>query len=1070
LIQNKYLLTKFFNLGKFKTVLRVFNKMFPEKMDYLLDLTQFDVNTFENLLNETFHQKGITFRSKSHGSYSLKVHTDGIMYLKTFNGDFSDTPLNAYLLAKILNPKKSYSEICSILNAPIRTERRVMDTVKTSVQTVEKELIFSDNTTLSDVTTLRYYQNKCNIFDFETLNKHGVKTVVSYGKIQASRIQTPFYAYSEVNFLGESLKIKDAKKAIFSNKVVLKSNIKKYCFGLSYLEQINDNDAKDTYVLICEGEDDAICINENSKSIKALTFGGVTNHFHGEVIAYLKKRFKGVFVCFDNDKAGILNAPLHGQKHDLLTFIVNNPYDKSEKFKDICDLWQSIRTRIKDSSKRKLEFECLIESQIFETISTYNIELQRIKSEKERIEKENELQHFLKGINNGILNVNEFVGEKKDTIIKALQVCNKILLHGNTGIGKSYFFKTILNDTTFLKLGIERIIYVVPRRFLGMDIATDFNEVTPTYFIDGSTDKTIFESAIHHKVIVCTIDSLVKLDNYLLNSLTVYDEPQKHESDSCFRDAPQNVLERINNSKYTIAITATPNILLWQTLGFQYIKVNAANRPKSVNVRFVEFARMEKDKNKSEYKEMFLHEISKNDGKTCALYNDKTALEIIKESLIGKKSLIITSETCEDVIKERDKIKDFDALLCTSVVDAGVNFRFNIPKFVSPFDTRPSDNVQLVGRDRTNGLNELIILSKVKTTKTPPKEQADFKKVVLEAQSLADVLNKCPNLNKAIGDKDKYNFLKPSERHYVFFSKLNNQYEVDYFGLANDCHIQPETPETYFKELQNFDSAFKSFTVEYCDLSENTEQNINNDAAKEIKERNELLKDESLELISKDVNGVASKVYQFTKSVNLKKECKKIATDSNIEISKELQPFLEKQLHKYLQINDLHIPKKTEFLKMTDNDYKAFKGVLMTQIELKRDAIMLNPLELQRQKATINLRKALTILKNNRVKSVSRYIEAVEKHTIYGIEIAQKLNTQKQKLQRIFELYDYDFVEKNGEIILIELKKMWDLETIQSVFDCEKTVKRTKPMHPKQDESIIYLSDMLYAEIEKTPF
>jgi hypothetical protein len=280
--------------------------------------------------------------------------------------------------------------------------------------------------------------------------------------------------------------------------------------------------------------------------------------------------------------------------------------------------------------------------------------------------------------------------------------------------------------------------------------------------------------------------------------------------------------------------------------------------------------------------------------------------------------------------------------------------------------------------------------------------------------------------------------------------------------------VQPETPETYFEELQNFDSAFKSFTVEYFDFNQNTEQNIiiNNDAAKEIKERNEILRDESLELISQDVCGVASKVYQFTKSVNLKKECKKIATDSDIKVSKELQPFLEKQLHKYLQINDLHAPKKTEFLRMTDGDYKAFRGVLMTQIELKRDAIMLNPLELQRQKATINLRKALTMLNKNGVKSVSRYIETVEKHTIYGTEIAQKLNTETQKLQRIFELYDYDLIEKDGKNIMLILKKMWDLETIKSVFDCEKTVKKTKPKYFKQDENIIYLCDMIYNEIE----
>lgn len=45
---------------------------------------------------------------------------------------------------------------------------------------------------------------------------------------------------------------------------------------------------------------------------------------------------------------------------------------------------------------------------------------------------------------------------------------------------------------------------------------------------------------------------------------------------------------------------------------------------------------------------------------------------------------------------------------------------------------------------------------------------------------------------------------------------------------------------------------------------------------------------------------------------------------------------------------------------MTYSDFKAFKGVFMTQKELKSLPNMLTPLELKRQKATKTLKQKLT--------------------------------------------------------------------------------------------------------------
>jgi hypothetical protein len=1071
-----------------------------------LDLTKFDVCDFESLLNTSFRQIGNTYRSKEHSSYVIKKGHDDVLRFSSYNGDYGNKSLNIYSLAKYLNPSYTYNEICKLLKEPVKSFEPKKELTKNDNIKSEKALIFSDNTTFGDLQTLRYFTQKCNISDFQTLNNFGVFPIESYGKIASNRIKTPFFAYKESNFLGESLKIKDANKTIFQNKVLLKSPQKQYCFGLNHISQINNK--KDVVILIVEGEDDVLTVNNNCKLVKAITFGGVTSPFSKDVLSYLDNNFKGAFICFDNDSAGLKGASEQQKKHSLLSFIVNNPLNPNdEKYKDVSDLFRSIKQIVTDKSKQSVEFEMLLTCQINDCVNAYNRELKRIENEKAQserakldiIEKERirleaiETEHLKaqkrkdleKHFSNETLEVTRYISEKTDILTDALLAYDKILLHGNTHTGKTYFVSTLVNETMFCKLGIEKIIYVVPRKFLGNDIVNELSKSVNTSFVDGTAKQSELDHAMTCKIIVVTMDSLPKFDNCINTSLLVLDEIQKNESDSLFRNAPQNILERLNRAKKTLAITATPNIQLYNSLGFKYIRIESKTREKKVNVTFCDFERITGRENKATYKESILHYINANSGKTCVLLNNKTDLEVIKNCLDGKKCVLITSETCESVLENdrigKEKLKDFDVFLCTSVVDAGVNLRFHISRFITKNDTKVYDAVQLVGRDRTGLPNEIVILNKIKDSEPEQKPIADYQKVLTEAQILADVLNKCPNLININTEKEKFNSLKPMERQYLFWDKIQNQYSIDYFGLANDCYTHPTSHKEYFEALQNYDNAFCNYSVEYLDFNENADDCILNEQKETLKQLEVMTtkikaqKDESkqkaIELIKeKGIPTVASEVLKFTKNVNLKKDLKPIANFGSVEIDNETRPYAEKQLSKIVNISKFTDVAKTGFLGMSDADFRAFKGVLMTQKELNSCQKMLTPLELKRFEATKSLQKELTKLKVNDVKGIGKYLKAVENSDLYGCEKAQKIDTIDSKMQRIFELFDFEVVEKDGKITGLTLKKQWNLNLIESVFAQDLPVKRHKTKLSEFRTDIIHLEDLIYKTENCTNF
>ena len=123
----------------------------------------------------------------------------------------------------------------------------------------------------------------------------------------------------------------------------------KYCFGLKQL----GNQPLDM-ILICEGEDDALCVNLHFNSrnfkVKAVSLGGASYTspgLVGSIIEDLKTRAKKVWVLYDGDKAGVSASQKLASTYGLgfLDFERNwLPFKSAGKgkegVKDIADLYQ----------------------------------------------------------------------------------------------------------------------------------------------------------------------------------------------------------------------------------------------------------------------------------------------------------------------------------------------------------------------------------------------------------------------------------------------------------------------------------------------------------------------------------------------------------------------------------------------------------------------------------------------------------------------------------------------------------------------------------------------------------
>ena len=107
-------------------------------------------------------------------------------------------------------------------------------------------------------------------------------------------------------------------------------------------------------ICICSSLKDALCLWSNT-GIPAIATQGEGYSMSDTAISELKRRFKVVYVLFDNDEAGLID----GEKLSKQTGFTNIVLPKFEGGKDVSDLYHTLQDRKKFREKILTYFDCL---------------------------------------------------------------------------------------------------------------------------------------------------------------------------------------------------------------------------------------------------------------------------------------------------------------------------------------------------------------------------------------------------------------------------------------------------------------------------------------------------------------------------------------------------------------------------------------------------------------------------------------------------------------------------------------------------------------------------------------
>ena len=93
-------------------------------------------------------------------------------------------------------------------------------------------------------------------------------------------------------------------------------------------------------VCICSSLKDALCLWANI-GIPSVAIQGEGYSMSNTAINELKKRFKQVFICLDNDPPGLLDAQKLASKTGFINIVIPNEYHQ----KDISDLYKHLNNK-----------------------------------------------------------------------------------------------------------------------------------------------------------------------------------------------------------------------------------------------------------------------------------------------------------------------------------------------------------------------------------------------------------------------------------------------------------------------------------------------------------------------------------------------------------------------------------------------------------------------------------------------------------------------------------------------------------------------------------------------------
>lgn len=909
------------------------------------------LETYENLLPQyKFRKQGRAYRAGRKGGVYLKEDSNGILKAYFPNGDYQNGNILS-IAAQVLNQdlktfeglksvcmyvcmcaNLDFSKYCtdapsnytpqatpSVFN-PIETKVFIPNAGQPLNKSFDYELATPESFTYKAVS--KYYErktgvkhpdlNKLGIFPLQSITyiHTGKKTIFNHKKIGVGYFPSS---------LSETIKVKiidlesKGKKQMFTIQ-----NTGNYVFGLKNLP--NEN-RKNFTLLLCAGEDDTNVINAHLQPFGfcALTFGSESATIPPDYLNYLQNEFKAVYSILDNDKTGIKMAIRNATANGLPYISIGDYYAPSVN--DVCDIYNQFGTH--------------------ELLKLVKVEVKTKTAQKADFERVGYNLHKILNFD-----INQYITEKLPYLKSYISTNQKLLLQSPTDTGKTTAIIELAKDAEFYKsLDIESIILTVPRLFLVEQLKEVFREktgVTPSV-IDGTASSIDIQEAYQSKVIICTYDSLKKLQNHLKYSLLVIDEIHLLTDDTGFRsEVTTKVYELIPTAKRVLGLTATPNFEMCigmqlnerfipeeirEALNFTLCKVSLSKaQTKKLQLKCYPNSRIDAVTSYAE-------SIIQNNENAAVLLNDVKILETVSEVINSKytesTATILSSKkaaynvenpTYSAIIKGEAVPKENRLFLGTNILTAGVSLNFAIENLaifgsldsrtITQFSARPrlkdntnkSLNVDIFKTVSKSDFDTILSDFEQCNIETPESLKDKRNALELLQNDILTAITLCETANELPNKSDEVRRKIFDELGYIYFDETNNEFKINLTAILYNHSQRIEKRLTVygkFLKAKHYDNTFEILTPQYLNFEKNKQ------AAEILSDKKETIKENkitALDVFSEHKNACLEIAFKQTNDSDLKAEIKK-----EIAISKNLSDEAKEIKINYPSIID-HLP------------------------------------------------------------------------------------------------------------------------------------------------------------------
>ena len=1061
-----------------------------------------NLDTFQNLLPQyKFKKQGRAYRAGSNGGVYLKENKHGILTANFPNGDYTSGNVLS-IAAQVFNLdlktgegfKTACVEVCKAaalnfdsyctdapgdytpqatpsVSKPVETKVFLPNAGQPLSKSFDYELAGPESFTYKAV--VKFYKNKTGAKDLNGLGvyplqsiKHietGIKTIFSHKKIGIGYFPSG---------LSETIKVKiidlenKSKKQMFTVQ-----NTGNYVFGLNNLPT---ESRKDFTLLLCAGEDDTNAINANLQpyNFAALTFGSESATIPTDFLNYLRTEFKAVLSLLDNDKTGLKMAIRNATTNGLPYISIKEHYSD---LKDVCDIYKK--------------------HGVTGLVKLCEIETQNKTAEKTNFER---IGYNLHNVLN--IEIEKYLSEKLPLLTNYLIRYSKLLLQSPTDTGKTVSIVKLSQDPNFYKnIGIESIVIALPRLFLCDQLKEVFREKTGVIpsVIDGKASIIDIQEAQQSRVIICTYDSLKKLQSHLIYSLLVIDEMHLLTDDTGFRsEVTAKVFELIPQAKRVLGLTATPNFEM--CVGMQLDEKYVPNEIRNA----LDFTLCKVSLTKDQTKKLQLNcyaesrinavtayseNIAQGSDKAAVLLNDVKVLETVSEVINSKYSPVIATilsskkaaynienPTYQAITKGEAVPTENRLFLGTNILTAGISLNFAVEN-LAVFGNLDSRTItQFSARPRLKGeVNKALQVDLFKTMTKGDFETvlSDFEQKNIEtAQSLNDKKNCLEwfqnDIQTAVTLCEAANKLDKSEKvrskgtydklGFIYLDERNNEFKPNLPKIIFNHNGRIEGRLTLYGKLlkaKQYDNTFEILTPQYVNFEDNQQAK---DILSDKKEAAKEVKATAFEVFAENKNTCLELAFKQSSDYELKENIK-----GEISVFKDLSDKAKELKTRYpsvidtlpsiagryfdlkgatLRINEI-TPKKT--LQMLTNVQKESEYQL-----LKKRIISLSELRSLENESLTNPEKLRALNSKKLIEKVRDFKKAKRRDWITSNELLtlvkdkSRIDLKEAKIM-ISELFEVSTERKELTNDKQTVYKIGHRLTLESVI--EKALNRGKP-------------------------